>query len=71
MTKKYAVMIDLDGEYVMVPPGNSWKTGDSPQLFNSRLAATASANLWNTGTVVEVEAEDFYDTSPSETHHDI
>ena len=51
---KLAVMIDVDGEWMYVPENpKAFKNHPEPKLFDSREAAQAECNKWNTGRVVE------------------
>jgi len=53
---RYVIQIEIDdGEYILLPPGNSFKTGDDPQYYLSRETAEEEAARWNTAIVIAID----------------
>jgi len=53
---KLAVMIDVDGEWMYVPENPKvFNNHPEPKLFDSREAAQAECDKWNTGIIVDYE----------------
>jgi len=51
---KYAVMIDIDGDYQYVPEdARSFKNFSEPKLFDTIEEAQKECDNWNTGIVLE------------------
>jgi hypothetical protein len=56
--KQYAVMIDVDGDWMYVPENTMGFTGRStPKLFLNRDKAEEEAARWNTGVVVDYKTK--------------
>lgn len=56
--KQYAVMIDVDGDWMYVPENTFGFTTDSKVLvFKDKAKAEEEAQQWNTGTVVEYKCK--------------
>ena len=51
--KQYAVMIDVDGDWMYVPDTWSFPNHPDPKLFNSFDDAIEEKEKWNTGIIVE------------------
>ena len=56
--KQYAVMIDVDGDWMYVPHNTVGFTNHpAPKLFTSKDKAQEEAARWNTGVVVDYETK--------------
>lgn len=52
--KQYAVMIDVDGDWMYVPENTSgFLNHPKPKLFSSKDKAQEEASRWNTGVVTD------------------
>ena len=52
--KQYAVMIDVDGDWMYVPANaNMFYNHPAPKIFNNKRDAEEEAARWNTGVVVD------------------
>ena len=55
---QYAVMIDVDGDWMYVPNNTMGFTNHpAPKLFNTKKAAEEEASRWNTGVVVNYKTK--------------
>ena len=53
--KRYAVMIDVDGDLMFVSNNNPFTSQDNdPKTFDTIEEAVDEADEWNTGMVVEL-----------------
>ena len=53
--KRYAVMIDIDGDLMFVSNNNPFTSQDNdPKVFDTLEEAVEEADEWNTGMVVEL-----------------
>jgi hypothetical protein len=53
--KRYAVMIDIDGDLMFVSNNNPFTSNDNdPKTFDTLEEAAQEADEWNTGMVVEL-----------------
>ena len=53
--KRYAVMIDVDGDLMFVSNNNPFTSNDNdPKTFDTLEEAANEADEWNTGMVVEL-----------------
>ena len=53
--KRYAVMIDVDGDLMFVSNNNPFTSQDNdPKTFDTIEEASEEADEWNTGMVVEL-----------------
>jgi len=53
--KRYAVMIDVDGDLMFVSNNNPFTSQDNdPKQFDTIEEAAEEADNWNTGMVVEL-----------------
>ena len=53
--KRYAVMIDIDGDLMFVSNNNPFTSDDNdPKTFDTLEEAAQEADEWNTGMVVEL-----------------
>lgn len=53
--KRYAVMIDIDGDLMFVSNNNPFTSDDNdPKTFDTLEEAAEEADEWNTGMVVEL-----------------
>lgn len=58
MTKKYALMIDVDGDWMYVPQNpTQFHNFPEPRLFNTLEEARAEQANWNTAVVVDYETK--------------
>jgi len=56
---KYAVMIDIDGDFQYVPEDTlGFKNYSDPKLFDTIEEAKAEQSKWNTGIVVDYITRD-------------
>lgn len=56
--KRYAVMIDVDGDWMYVPENTSGFNAQSkPRLFRKKEWAEEEAAQWNTGVVVDYDTK--------------
>lgn len=56
--KRYAVMIDVDGDWMYVPENTFGFTADSKvRLFTDKAKAEEEAAQWNTGVVVDYDTK--------------
>ena len=54
MLKQYAVMIDVDGDWMYVPANaNMFYNHPTPKIFSNKKEAEEEAARWNTGVVVD------------------
>jgi len=54
----YAVMIDVDGDWMYVPENTiGFNTQSKPRLFSRKELAEEEASRWNTGVVVDYETK--------------
>lgn len=52
--KQYAVMIDVDGDWMYVPANaNMFYNFPKPKIFSNKEDAETEAARWNTGVVVD------------------
>jgi len=58
MTKKYALMIDVDGDWMYVPQNpTQFHNFPEPRLFDTLEEARAEQANWNTAVVVDYETK--------------
>jgi len=58
MSKKYALMIDVDGDWMYVPQNpTQFHNFPEPRLFNTLEEARAEQANWNTAVVVDYETK--------------
>jgi len=58
MTKKYALMIDVDGDWMYVPENpTQFHNFPEPRLFDTLEEARAEQANWNTAVVVDYETK--------------
>lgn len=58
MSKKYALMIDVDGDWMYVPEHpTQFHNFPEPRLFNTLEEARAEQANWNTAVVVDYETK--------------
>lgn len=58
MTKKYALMIDVDGDWMYVPQNpTQFHNHPEPRLFNTLEEARVEQANWNTAVVVDYETK--------------
>lgn len=58
MSKLYAVMIDVDGDWMYVPENTlGFTVRSQPRLFRKKEWAEEEASRWNTGVVVDYETK--------------
>ena len=56
--KRYAVMIDVDGDWMYVPENTFGFTADSKvRVFTDKAKAEEEAAQWNTGVVVDYDTK--------------
>ena len=56
--KRYAVMIDVDGDWMYVPENTFGFTADSKvRVFTDKAKAEEEASRWNTGVVVDYDTK--------------
>jgi len=64
---KYAVMIDIDGDFQYVPEDTrSFKNYSDPKLFDTIEEAKVEQSKWNTGIVVDYITRDVIRTMTDE-----
>ena len=55
---QYAVMIDVDGDWMYVPENTmGFLNHPAPKIFSSKKAAEEEASRWNTGVVVNYKTK--------------
>lgn len=55
---QYAVMIDVDGDWMYVPENKlGFQNYPTPKLFSTKKAAEEEAARWNTGVVVNYKTK--------------
>ena len=58
MSKKYALMIDVDGDWMYVPQNpTQFHNFPEPRLFDTLEEARAEQDNWNTAVVVDYETK--------------
>jgi hypothetical protein len=58
MTKKYALMIDVDGDWMYVPQNpTQFHNFPEPRLFDTLEEARAEQANWNTAVVVDYQTK--------------
>jgi hypothetical protein len=58
MTKKYALMIDVDGDWMYVPQNpTQFHNFPEPRLFDTLEEARTEQANWNTAVVVDYETK--------------
>lgn len=58
MFKQYAVMIDVDGDWMYVPANaNMFHNHPTPKIFSNKKEAEEEAARWNTGVVVDYKTK--------------
>jgi len=58
MSKKYALMIDVDGDWMYVPQNpTQFHNFPEPRLFNTLEEARAEQANWNTAVVVDYQTK--------------
>jgi hypothetical protein len=58
MTKKYALMIDVDGDWMYVPENpTQFHNFPEPRLFDTLEEARAEQANWNTAVVVDYQTK--------------
>jgi hypothetical protein len=58
MTKKYALMIDVDGDWMYVPENpTQFHNFPEPRLFDTLEDARAEQANWNTAVVVDYQTK--------------
>lgn len=58
MLKQYAVMIDVDGDWMYVPHNTMGFTNHpAPKIFHNKKDAEEEAARWNTGVVVDYKTK--------------
>lgn len=58
MTKKYALMIDVDGDWMYVPENpTQFHNFPEPRLFDTLEEARAEQSNWNTAVVVDYQTK--------------
>ena len=58
MTKKYALMIDVDGDWMYVPQNpTQFHNFPEPRLFDTLEDARAEQANWNTAVVVDYQTK--------------
>jgi hypothetical protein len=58
MSKKYALMIDVDGDWMYVPQNpTQFHNFPEPRLFDTLEEARAEQANWNTAVVVDYETK--------------
>lgn len=58
MSKVYAVMIDVDGDWMYVPENTmGFNAQSKPRLFRKKEEAQEEAARWNTGVVVDYDTK--------------
>lgn len=58
MLKQYAVMIDVDGDWMYVPENTmGFLNHPAPKIFSTKKAAEEEAARWNTGVVVDYKTK--------------
>jgi hypothetical protein len=56
--KQYAVMIDVDGDWMYVPANaNMFYNHPAPKIFHNKRDAEEEASRWNTGVVVDYKTK--------------
>lgn len=56
--KQYAVMIDVDGDWMYVPENTlGFNAQSKPRLFRKKEWAEEEASQWNTGVVVDYDTK--------------
>lgn len=64
---KFAVMIDVDGDWMYVPENsNAFPNFPKPKLFTTIEQAEVEQSKWNTGIVVEYPFEKIRDMTAEE-----
>ncbi len=63
MTVKYGILVPFDGDelWVLEDSGKPWPDNQRVQLFDTREAAEAAAQIWNTYTVKEYFDSETFD----------
>jgi hypothetical protein len=55
---QYAVMIDVDGDWMYVPENTlGFQNYPAPKIFSTKKAAEEEASRWNTGVVVNYKTK--------------